>query len=376
MPMLTDLRGQARLETVRTWRKVGALGGLRVLREAWPEVLPTLEGGERDRGSDGPRAWQAAISAYDELIQYQDRTTLLRRTVELLRSTIGLERAAIFGLSADGRRLVGTFGTGADGETTDERHIAFEVGSSHREAFAHQRMGGACWSRFAGVPLFAQTARGTVVLRRGENVVIPIPARGGCFGVLACDWGLTGRRVDTDVLMRAAVTTRILAPLLGTLPAHEASELGQERAGEAAPEMSEVACTPAVASSHPQLERSESGLQPSRRVGEEALALAARAARAITDDPEIDRIILAQQLATTPDHLGRAFKAAFGESLGDYRNRVRTRRFLAVVDAGGGNLLEAAMTAGFGSYAQFHRVFRRILGESPAEYLKAGKSRD
>jgi transcriptional regulator GlxA family with amidase domain len=180
-----------------------------------------------------------------------------------------------------------------------------------------------------------------VVLRRGENVVVPIPGRGGSFGVLACDAGLTGRRVDTEVLMRAAVTTRVLAPLLAAMPTYDQDPQESSQApGQAA---------------------------------EEPQALAARAARALTEDPEIDRVVLAQQLATTADHLGRVFKAAFGESLGDYRNRVRTRRFLALVDAGGGNLLEAALSAGFGSYAQFHRVFRRILGESPAEYLRAGK---
>jgi AraC-like DNA-binding protein len=33
-------------------------------------------------------------------------------------------------------------------------------------------------------------------------------------------------------------------------------------------------------------------------------------------------------------------------------------------------LLEAAFEAGFGSYPQFHRVFRQLAGCSPAEYQR------
>ena len=57
------------------------------------------------------------------------------------------------------------------------------------------------------------------------------------------------------------------------------------------------------------------------------------------------------------------------------QNRLRVERFLARVDRGGGNLLEAALEAGFGSYAQFHRVFRRMLGVNPHEYV-TGRDHD
>ena len=58
-----------------------------------------------------------------------------------------------------------------------------------------------------------------------------------------------------------------------------------------------------------------------------------------------------------------------GVSLVEYRNRLRVERFFASVDRGGSNLQEAAQEAGFGSYAQFHRVFRKLLGTTPREYL-------
>jgi len=43
------------------------------------------------------------------------------------------------------------------------------------------------------------------------------------------------------------------------------------------------------------------------------------------------------------------------------------QRFLAIAGAGSGdrNLLDAALDAGFGSYAQFFRVFRQEMGTTP-----------
>jgi AraC-like DNA-binding protein len=71
----------------------------------------------------------------------------------------------------------------------------------------------------------------------------------------------------------------------------------------------------------------------------------------------------------TPRVLAKHFRDQVGVPLVDYRNRVRVERFLGFVERGGGNLLRAALDAGFGSYAQFHRVFRRTLGVTPREYL-------
>ena len=65
-----------------------------------------------------------------------------------------------------------------------------------------------------------------------------------------------------------------------------------------------------------------------------------------------------------------------GVSLVDYRNRRRIDRFFDSISRSGGtvNLLDAALEAGFGSYAQFHRVYRKFLGSAPREVL-AGSNR-
>jgi AraC-like DNA-binding protein len=37
-------------------------------------------------------------------------------------------------------------------------------------------------------------------------------------------------------------------------------------------------------------------------------------------------------------------------------------------------MLDAALEAGFGSYPQFHRVFKRVIGCSPGSYRRRGWS--
>ena len=58
----------------------------------------------------------------------------------------------------------------------------------------------------------------------------------------------------------------------------------------------------------------------------------------------------------------------------EYRNHLRLERFQVLVDRGGENLLEAALAAGFGSYAQFHRVFRAVRGSTPRDTVR-GRAR-
>lgn len=69
--------------------------------------------------------------------------------------------------------------------------------------------------------------------------------------------------------------------------------------------------------------------------------------------------------------LSRLFRAQLGVGLVDYRNRRRLERFLERRRRRGdeATMLADALAAGFGSYAQFHRVFRAELGCTPREWL-------
>lgn len=84
---------------------------------------------------------------------------------------------------------------------------------------------------------------------------------------------------------------------------------------------------------------------------------------------------LAHRAGLSPSRLSRLFKQQTGLSIVDFRNRQRMQRFLDQYDAQhkvghAPTLLEAAFEAGFGSYPQFHRVFRQLAGCSPAVYQR------
>jgi len=86
-------------------------------------------------------------------------------------------------------------------------------------------------------------------------------------------------------------------------------------------------------------------------------------------EPQLSGDRLAQRFRVSPGHLARTFKAEVGTSLVEYRNRLRLERFFAAMRAGQPNLNEAALVAGFGSYAQFLRVHRQLTGLAPSELL-------
>jgi len=99
-------------------------------------------------------------------------------------------------------------------------------------------------------------------------------------------------------------------------------------------------------------------------------SLVAQALERLQTDPSVSRGELAEGLGVSPSKLGKAFRAQMGIAFVDYRNQLRLERFMKLVFPGGGNVSQAAKSAGFGSYAQFHRVFRALVGKSPKEYLK------
>ena len=102
----------------------------------------------------------------------------------------------------------------------------------------------------------------------------------------------------------------------------------------------------------------------------------AKAARilSLTDEP-LPLEELATKAGLSPARLSRLFKQQVGINLSAFRQQEALKRFIAVYGTGARHsLIEAALQAGFGSYAQFHRVFRRVIGISPAFYRKSVKS--
>jgi AraC-like DNA-binding protein len=92
-----------------------------------------------------------------------------------------------------------------------------------------------------------------------------------------------------------------------------------------------------------------------------------KAARLIRNEATALRLgELARRSGLSAPRLSRLFKQQTGVAMVDFRNRQRIERFLQLYGTGQRlTMLDAALEAGFGSYPQFHRVFKRVMGRSP-----------
>jgi len=275
----------------------------------------------------------AVLSACDELLELDDADTVLRRAVELARERIGLTRAGLFLLDEERRLMLGTWGTDLQGNTVDEHHVMYEMGDNDREVFRRSLVDGQRFTIIEHCPIVEQLESETRVLGHSWVACTPIRSARANIGMLFNDTALTGAPVDEAKQGRAAILCSVLGTIL---------ELTHGKPGRAAP-------GPLSSAGHP---------------------LVVSTLRLLAKDPSLSGRELAPKLDISPSRLARVFKGEMGMSLVDYRNRLRLERFQVLVDAGGENLLEAALAAGFGSYAQFHRVFRAIRGATPRDYLR------
>ena len=83
---------------------------------------------------------------------------------------------------------------------------------------------------------------------------------------------------------------------------------------------------------------------------------------------------LARSCGVSEAHLSRTFHRQIGVSLTRYRNSIRLSRFWEQYrQPAQKNLAEAVYAAGFGSYAQFYKVFVQTYGRGPRECLAEGR---
>jgi AraC-like DNA-binding protein len=96
---------------------------------------------------------------------------------------------------------------------------------------------------------------------------------------------------------------------------------------------------------------------------------------AIDENPARRGKDLAVEFGVSPGHLARAFKREMGLSLVDYRNRKRIDRFWDTLRRRGRSysLKQAAFDAGFGSYAQFNRIHKKLVGVGPRLGARRGE---
>lgn len=95
----------------------------------------------------------------------------------------------------------------------------------------------------------------------------------------------------------------------------------------------------------------------------------------LANDPALSREVLSQHVGISPAALSRQFSVQLGVNLVNYRQRLRLEHFVEFACDGRFTLLDACFRAGFGSYAQCHRVFQENMGCSPSDYLTRVKRR-
>lgn len=110
--------------------------------------------------------------------------------------------------------------------------------------------------------------------------------------------------------------------------------------------------------------------QALRRANDGMHVVTRRTLNSLYEHPEWTRTEVARLTRAYPTEVSRHFHDDMGSTLSAFRSRLRLLRFIEAVDGGAENLLTAALSAGFGSYSQCHRIFQQILGCSPSLFFK------
>jgi AraC-like DNA-binding protein len=79
---------------------------------------------------------------------------------------------------------------------------------------------------------------------------------------------------------------------------------------------------------------------------------------------------LAHQLHCSATHLSRIFHASTGFTLCDYRQELRLRKGLFLLEESGGEIGDIAIQVGFASHSHFTSAFHRRFGTKPSDFLK------
>lgn len=327
--------------------KTGVKINLVPLHEAPPPRWPLLSGRWPWplRTTLTTRQWGSLLDAVDELDGCQNADSRIKRAIDLCREELGLERSAVFLFSNGTSDLCGTYGTNLEGGTQDESYIRFPTGYHHRKATIQALAGVAPWLHFSNVPLFEQHRGEPFLCGSGWNVVTPILGHRGPLGFLVNDAAVSGAPLEPAGQMRVALFCRFLGARLEQTPGSRSR-----------------------VSRHPLLP------EASRAGNSDQRSLVVSVVQALDADPTLTGRQLGKRFAVSSSVLMRAFLLEMGVSLVDYRNRLRLERFLLSVGSGDGNLLPLALEAGFGSYAQFHRVFCKMLGVTPRQYFAGSEA--
>ena len=271
----------------------------------------------------------AISTASSALPSCADADQMLRVATELARDIIGLSRVAFYIRDPSAERLLfrGSWTTTADGSTRSDHEAVREL--SVRDGLALQNL------RETGSPALCRSRSAWFVSSEAEPLgdddaimVTPLFAAGHLVGML-CNDAVRGQLPEPSKQAAAAV-------LCGMVAIDYVARRGPVR------------------------------FQP-LGVATAPSQLVQRIRDAIDENPARRGKDLAVEFGVSPGHLARAFKREMGLSLVDYRNRKRIDRFWDTLRRRGRaySLKQAAFDAGFGSYAQFNRIHKKLVGVGP-----------
>ena len=303
----------------------------------WPEILAPSAPRPIWKKAPARSETVGLLRTLAPLFRARHPDDLAKRAVELALETIGLVRAGLYFFDDRLDLMVGTWGTDLRRKVIDEHYAMFRLGEEGRWVFSRALSGEALWTAVEDCPIIVNDPTRTRVVGRGWAVCTPICGPERALGALYNDAGLTRARIDPHKQAAAAFLCALVGMLLAEMPR---SRTRSFVSGSTAPH-------PAVT----------------------------RAARLLADDPSLSASDLAAQLQVSAGRFARVFKSEMGTSLVRYRNQLRLERFVGIMESGGRNMLDAAREAGFGSYAQFHRVFQALRGRTPRAYLGHSRKR-
>jgi AraC-like DNA-binding protein len=274
------------------------------------------------------------LAALDEIRPLVDTDVILRRALEIARDRMGIRRARILMLDRSRNLMLGTWGMDPSSDVRDEHHMIHVLCESDREALRRSDDGVAHFTVFENCPIIGRESGATRISGRDRVAKTPIRSCQTALGMMFNDVGPTGDRFDEGQQAQLAVFCSLLGTMLDPVRGWR------------------IRC----------------GVPPGSSPGQR---LVAATIEMLERDPGLGTKSMAAELHISESRLAAVFKALMGISLVDYRNLLRLDRFEALLEDGTPSLMDAAFSAGFGSYAQFSRVFRARLHTSPRQYLRA-----
>ena len=280
----------------------------------------------------GPDSLDPLLLALDQLLAIESADATIRRAIELARDQIGLVRVSIYVIDRCRHLMLGTWGSDSSGAILDEHHVMYAMSGLDRAAFRPD-LEGAPYAVFEGCLIVEQQSRQTEVASPGWVTCTPIGCGENVTGMMFNDAGPSYAAFDEAKQAKAAILCSVLGAALGSLA----------RARNA-----------------------KTDRLPMHRHVMAAVAMLAQ-------DPGVGVSQIAQRLSVSSKALTRLFEATLGVSLGEYRNRVRLDRVALLIAKGHTSLPDAAVAAGFASYAQFQRRISRVPLDGAVRPASAGR---